>query len=705
MDLNKYMKPVFTRVVIKRDGSQEEFDVQKIERWAEYACKHNVDWKEVAKSVLERLPSRVTTAEIHQTMIDYCLAKDSIEYSRVASRLVYAQLRKNMQRELNVTDRSRIYDIAYALWDVKLWSFKVLKAIGDNEELVQGWYDAIYPVHLESWQVMQWADKYAIKKDGIPVETPHVGALGIAIAIHGVTDDAFRLSRAIIEGKINLPTPVLNGCRNGDFDSISCSVITGGDTVDSIGVAEHLAYKMTAKKAGIGIEMHTRSAGDKVKGGRIKHLGKHPIYAAVDKSVKMFTQVSRGGSATMTFSVYDPEIMMLLKLKSQRTPLDVRLDKMDYSMSYDDAFLEAVVKNTDVQTKSVDGGLGPVYPAREILKVFLQMRQETGRLYCFNYSEANRHTPFVDEIRLSNLCQEICLPTAPFTDMLDLYNPALGYRSNGEIAFCSLAAINVYKVHEDEYADIAYLAVKTVDNLITLAPALSAPVAEKLQARRSLGIGITGLAGWLGEHSLRYADTASIESLAERHYYWCLSASQRLVLEGRAPVSGIREDWLPVDTGHMTVAPRMDWEALRGRPRRNSVLVAHMPTESSAVFSDAPNGLYPVRDAVIAKASRYGLIKYIAPAACTERAWDVGNDVLARAYGAVQAYTDQGISADYYVTPSKYPNGKVPMSVMIKEWVIQAKAGVKTMYYSNTNDFNGGAFSQQEDGCEGACKL
>ncbi|AII26832.1 hypothetical protein AH6C_078 [Aeromonas phage pAh6-C] len=45
------------------------------------------------------------------------------------------------------------------------------------------------------------------------------------------------------------------------------------------------------------------------------------------------------------------------------------------------------------------------------------------------------------------------------------------------------------------------------------------------------------------------------------------------------------------------------------------------------------------------------------------------------------------------------------MSVMIKEWVIQAKAGVKTMYYSNTNDFNGGAFSQQEDGCEGACKL
>ena len=695
-----------TRVVVKRDGSIEPFDATKIERWAEYAAKHNVNWKGVAINVISRLPMRVKTEEIHQVMVDYCLAQDNLRYSRVAARLVYAQLRKNMQRELGVTDRSKIYDIVYALWNAGLWSYEVLKAVGDNEELVQQWYEEIFPVHLESWQVMQWADKYAIKKDGIPVETPHVGALGIAIAIHGVTDEAFRLSRAIIEGKINLPTPVLNGCRNGDFDSISCSVITGGDTVDSIGVAEHLAYKMTAKKAGIGIEMRTRSAGDDVKNGRIKHLGKHPIYAAVDKAVKMFTQVSRGGSATMTFSCYDPEIMMLLKLKSQRTPLDVRLDKMDYSMAYDDAFLEAVIRDQEVELKNVQGKPAGTVKARDILKAFLTARAETGRVYCINLSEANRHTPFLDPITLSNLCQEICLPTKPFKDMLDLYNPTPGYVSEGEIAFCSLAAINVYKVDEAEYEDIAYLAVKTVDNLIDRAPALSPAVAHKLQARRSLGIGITGLAGWLGEHSLRYADTASIEALAERHYYWCLKASQRLVLEGRAPVSGIREDWLPIDTGHQTVPPTMDWESLRGKPRRNSVLVAHMPTESSAVFSDAPNGLYPVRDSVIAKASRYGLIKYIAPDVCTERAWDVGNDVLARAYGAVQSYTDQAISADYYVTPSRYPGGKVPMSVLIKEWVIAAKAGVKTMYYSNTNDFNGGAFSQQDgEGCDGACKL
>ena len=130
------------RVVIKRDGREELFDSEKIERWAEYAAKHNVNWKGLAINVISRLPSRVTSAEIHQTMIDYCLAQDNLRYSRVAARLVYAQLRKNMKRELGVTDRSKIYDIADALWNAKLWSFEVLKAIGDNEELVQSWYEA-----------------------------------------------------------------------------------------------------------------------------------------------------------------------------------------------------------------------------------------------------------------------------------------------------------------------------------------------------------------------------------------------------------------------------------------------------------------------------------------------------------------------------------------------------------------------------------
>lgn len=77
-------------------------------------------------------------------------------------------------------------------------------------------------------------------------------------------------------------------------------------------------------------------------------------------------------------------------------------------------------------------------------------------------------------------------------------------------------------------------------------------------------------------------------------------------------------------------------------------------------------------------------------------------------YAAIQAYTDQSISADTYITPSKFPNGKVPLSTLMKEFVKQAKLGLKTLYYVNTNDVTQDLKSQvtssSEEGCD-ECKM
>lgn len=72
--------------------------------------------------------------------------------------------------------------------------------------------------------------------------------------------------------------------------------------------------------------------------------------------------------------------------------------------------------------------------ALDLIKHILMIRQETGRMYFFNVSRANTHTPFNGVIRLSNLCQEICLETTPYESMEDLYLDT----GNGETAFCSL---------------------------------------------------------------------------------------------------------------------------------------------------------------------------------------------------------------------------------------------------------------------------
>lgn len=732
--LSKQDLPI--KCVIKRDGSLQPFDVEKLNRWAQYASEVGGNWSHIALNTFKRLENSVKTTDIHETMIRVCLDEEKLEYSRVASRLLYASLRKNMLNELSIHDKMSFEDIFHTMLSSGLWKFENIVAF--NPEWNE-WYKEIREERLEYWQVRQWMDKYSLQIDDHEVETPHIGAIGIGLAIHGDTIKAFELAKAIIKGKLNLPTPILNGCRNGDFNGISCCVIEGGDTVDSIGVAEHIAYKMTAKKSGIGITFQTRSLGAPVKGGRVKHLGKHGIYKTLDKAVKMFTQVSRGGSATMTYTAIDPEIEQLIIWKSQKIDIEDRIDKMDFSLAYNDAFLQAVIKdeywslidfhdspdlhesfyidtadeyNRKLELYKESGGKCVSIKARDILKKFLTVRQETGRLYCINVTRANDHTPFKDVIHLSNLCQEIALPTKQYVDMNDLY---CSTKSQGETAFCSLAAINVSKIVDDvEYEQIAKLAIETIDVMIDLAPMMTMSMSESVKRRRSIGVGITGLAGYLYSNGLDYDGTPETElaiaELAEMHYYYLLKASQDLVEENElTPVTGIDNSWLPIDTmkNIINYRPKLDWEALRGKPRRNSVLVAHMPTESSAVFSDATNGVYPVRKRVINKSSRNGAVQYIAPEGDYRLAWDVDNKVLSKYYSIIQDFTDQAISADYYVDFTKYEDGKVPMSTLMKEWVIQAKYGNKTMYYVNSNDDNGGSFQdQQDEGCEsGACKL
>ena len=721
--------------VVKRDGTIEAFSADKLNRWAEYATEMGGNWSEIALDTLKRLSDNCSTQDILQTMIDSCLYKETIEYSRVAGRLEFAKIRKNMDYLLSITDSSSFRDIMDAYLSCDVWDEGSLP---DYNPVWESWYDELKTERMEFWQVKQWSDKYSCKLHKHTIETPHIGMLGISLAIHGDTQTAFDLAKALVQGKINLPTPALNGCRNGDFDTISCCVISGGDTTDSIGVADWIAYKMTSKKAGIGIEMTTRSKGSAVKGGRVEHLGKNPIYKMIDKSVKCLTQVSRGGNATMTIQCIDPEIEDVLLWKSQRTDIENRIDKLDYSFAYNNAFIEAVVKDLDwylfdlKEAKEVyDWFYTPnaaytelqwfasqykhkTIKARDLLKVFLTVRQETGRFYSINVSRANEHTPFNSLILQSNLCLEIALPTKPYESMQDLYSA----NSKGETAFCSLSAYNVGRIEDDEYEAIAELGLRTVDVLIDRAPMMAESMKNSIMKRRSVGMGITGMANYLYKNGLDYdgSDESldAVHKLSEKHYYYLLKASQKLSKESGVVVEGINEGWLPIDTAKGLTDASLDWESLRNKPRKHSVLVAHMPTESSAVLSNASNSIYPPRERIINKQSRKGLVQYICEDFVQGKnllAWDVDNITLSKYYSRVQDFTDQAISCDYYNDTTKRSGAKVPLSQLMKEWVAHAKMGIKTQYYLNTKDSTGGSIqdimkkeADEDEACD-SCKL
>lgn len=743
--------------IIKSNGSFATFDPNKIRTWIKWALsalslQERLDMEHyVLTQTLARLPqTEVKTSEIHQTVIGVCLDKEDIDYSRLAAILEVATIHKNQEKLLNMyKPESATYTyLVDSITLAGLYQGSWLNEINEEtEKQVNEWFVELEAAPLEYWVVKQFADKYSMKVNKEAVETPACAALSIAIAYHGVTDLAFNVAKDIIFGKANYPTPALNGVRNGSFDSISCCVIEAGDTVDSIDVADHIASKMTSKKAGIGITVDSRSKGDPVKNGAVEHLGKSPLYRSIEAAVKKYTQVSRGGSATMTVKCIDPDIESMLLWKTQRIDLSQRIDKIDYSFAYNEAFLKAVIYNEnwylfskywapdvheslhlewedyeEVVKEAIQRGVPyKKVKAIDVLTSYLEGRWETGRFYCINLTEANRHTPFKDTIKQSNLCMEIFLPTKPYINMFDLYAPSevrkymldSGYtqyniqeEQGGETAFCSLAALNWANIKLEEFFEVAERTLRTVNQMIERAGMMTPTMRKQLLDRRSVGIGVVGAASLLYKNGLDYdGSEESLDMIAEYselHYFSLLKASQKMAKETGIVCKGIDLDWLPIDTKRSDRVPLLDWESVRGIPRMHSVLVAMMPTESSSAFSNATNGKYPSRQRVTYKSARQGFVQFISEHFIDKMsAYDV--DMIPY-YKEFQSYADQGLSADHYTNFTKLPNRKIKMETCIEWFIDQGMAGIKSAYYQNFLDTDGEL--EMEETCdEGGCKL
>ena len=96
--------------------------------------------------------------------------------------------------------------------------------------------------------------------------------------------------------------------------------------------------------------------------------------------------------------------------------------------------------------------------AQTLFMDLLKERAETGRIYIMNIDHCNTHSSFKDKVYMSNLCQEITLPTKPVQHIDD---------PDGEIALCILSAINLGLIKEkDELEELCDLSVSALDEII-----------------------------------------------------------------------------------------------------------------------------------------------------------------------------------------------------------------------------------------------
>lgn len=416
------------KFVKKRNGSIEKFDPTKLNQWAEWAANKNVGWSDVLLEAIRSLPETAKSEDIQTALINSCVNRG---YSQMAARLLLGQIFKEAYGGFNIPSFKSFYKNAVTMgyWGDFGYS---------DEELdyIDSFIDHPKDFEYEYCTVRQFYDKYAVSAHGVCLESPQMALM--ATAVSNTRHEPDRHIRAVAaykelsKLKINLPTPSLAGQRTPVSGSPSCCVITGGDSVDSIEAAVHVAYKMTAMGSGIGAELSTRSKKDPVKGGTIEHMGKDSYYRYLDRAVKANKQHTRGGSATVTFHVHDPEIDMLLRYKSQRILESQRIDTMDYSLAVTKLFMKKAAtdgmwmlvsnffapKLYDLSYRTNDEDYEQEYnrvlqddsikktmvKAREILNLFWTQRSDVGRIYRTNLTNINKHTPFKDTIRLSNLC-------------------------------------------------------------------------------------------------------------------------------------------------------------------------------------------------------------------------------------------------------------------------------------------------------------
>ena len=582
--------------------------------------------------------------------------------------------------------------------------------------------------------LQQIVDKYLVqdRSSGEVFETPQFMYMLIAMTLFHKYDKEVRLDYvkryydAISTYKINIPTPIMAGVRTPLRQFASCVLVDSDDSLDSIFTSDMAIGRYVAQRAGIGINAgRIRGLGSKIRGGEVQHTGVIPFLKKFEATVRSCTQNGvRGGSATVHFPIWHQEIEDILVLKNNKGTEDNRVRKLDYSIQISQLFYQRFLNNEDITLFSPHSvpGLYEAFgtpefdemyekyeratsvpktkvSARELFTDMLKERAETGRIYIMNIDHCNTHSSFTDKVNMSNLCQEITLPTDPLTHI----------DGEGEIALCILSAINVGTIKIEELSNLCDLAVRGLEELIDFQEYPVEAAKRSTKARRSLGIGYIGLAHFLAKNKVSYADPEAhrlVHELTEKFQYELLCASNQIASEkgaceyfgrtkyaqGKLPIDHYKKD---VDDITPNVL-QCDWDKLRTCIKvhglRHSTLTAQMPSESSSVVSNATNGVEPPRDYLSVKKSKKGTLKQVVPQYTILKnfytlLWDMeDNDGYIKTLAVMQKFFDQAISGNWSYNPEKFEDGEVPVSVLAGDMLKTFKYGWKTSYYQNTMD-------------------
>ena len=638
--------------VVKRDGTKEPFDANKINTAILKACEGLPDQiskvVQVATELQLTLFDGITTEQLDEAVIQTVLqnVKDDPDYDKIAARLLLKTVYKQILGD---------YETAEELKKLHAREFpKFVKAAVKegllDKRMADGRFDLkklaaeLDPARDDLSKylgVVTNKNRYALRKqNGSPIETPQFTHMRIAMGLSYNEADPTTAAIEFYNHMSNLEYVPGGSTRvnaGGSFPQLSnCFLLNVDDDMESIAKAVRDTMWIAKGTGGIGIGFtKLRAAGSPVKTTNTESTGPIPFMKMIDTALFAVSRKGKkAGAAAIYIENWHLNFDQFVDLRQNSGDPYLRTRFANTAVFISDEFMKRVEKDQDwylfdpAETPDLTELYGEAFsarykeyikmaeagklrtfdkvPARQQFKRILTSLQATSHPWLtwkdtINVRALNNNT---GTIHLSNLCTEITLP-----------------QDKNNIATCNLVSINLSAfLGEDKTWDwdrlkeAARAAVRQLDNLCDIT---QTPIPEAMhsnQQTRAIGLGIMGLSDVLEKLGYCYESKESydlVDQLTEFISYHAIDQSADLAKElGSYPTfagSGWSKGILPIDTVDklskdrgvkvkIDQKTRLDWDGLRKKVKkgmRNATLMAIAPTANIGHVAGTTPGIDP----------------------------------------------------------------------------------------------------------------
>lgn len=651
--------------VVKRDGTREPFDANKINLALVEASEGLPDQiskvVQVATEVQLTLFDGITTEQLDESVIHAALqnVKDDPDFDKIAARLLLKNIYKNtLGHYTNATELKKLHEkqfpeylkqgVADGLLDKRMNSKlfdvkKLAKALDPTKDGLSKYLG-----------VVTNKNRYALRKqNGDPLEVPQYTHMRIAMGLSFNEKDPTAAALDFYEHMSNLEYVPGGSTRinaGGAFPQLSnCFLFSIDDDMESIakGVRDTMFIAKGTGGIGIGIT-NLRAAGSPVKTTNTESTGPIPFIKMIDTALFAVSRKGKkAGAAAIYMENWHLNFPQFLDLKQNSGDPYLRTRIANTAVYLSDEFMKRVEKDQDwymfdpAETNDLPELYGADFSkryaeyvkmaeagkirdfgkisAREQYRQILTVLQATSHPWLtwkdtINVRALNNNT---GTIHHSNLCTEITLPQD---------------RENTSV--CNLISINLSAhLNADKTWDWDRLAASTrsaIRQLDNLCDITNTPIPEAMHSNiqnRALGLGIMGFTDVTEKLGYSYESDEAydlIDQLAEFVSYHAIDASADLAKElGNYPNfkgSGWSKGMLPIDTVDLleidrkvkveiSRKKRLDWEKLRAKVKkgmRNATLLAIAPTANIAHIAGTTPGLDPQFAQIFSRATLNG---------------------------------------------------------------------------------------------------